>query len=348
MANKLVLNNTPIRTSVSYKINNITLNDLDIPTANNFANAVMNEQNVSVSNTVNALSPLVYGVGTELVNSDTEYNSIYNISPKESGANFELTYTFDDNNLNLTNLININADKDMDVKVIYRSNTDKPCFHNSVVRVNSSNEANVHVELVNFLNNSSEHFYSIENIVDEKSYSDIVIIDMGAKNSVGNLYTNLIGKKANSTINTVYIGKDDDVKDINYIAHLRGAKSEVDMNIQGALDDRSRKNFKGTIDFKSGCKGAVGSESEYCMLLSDDVSSIALPILLCTEDDVNGSHSAASGQADLSQVFYLMTRGFTRKEAIKILVKAGFYKITQRIKDIDLQNEILEEIDRRL
>ena len=41
------------------------------------------------------------------------------------------------------------------------------------------------------------------------------------------------------------------------------------------------------------------------MLLSDKAKSIALPMLLCTEEDVEGNHSTASGKVDEKQLFTL-------------------------------------------
>lgn len=43
-----------------------------------------------------------------------------------------------------------------------------------------------------------------------------------------------------------------------------------------------------------------------------------------------------------------MTRGFSYNEAIKLIVKASFEKIIERIKDEDLRQEIIEEIDKKL
>ena len=54
---------------------------------------------------------------------------------------------------------------------------------------------------------------------------------------------------------------------MNYIAELYGEKSNIDIEVQGALKDNAKKNFKGTIDFKKGCKKATGNENENCMLL---------------------------------------------------------------------------------
>ena len=114
------------------------------------------------------------------------------------------------------------------------------------------------------------------------------------------------------------------------------------------MKDSSKKNFKGTIDFKKGCKKAKGNENEYCMLLSDKAKSIALPMLLCTEADVEGNHSTASGKVDESAVFYIISRGLSYKEAVRLLVKANFNKIIEGIQDEEVKTEILQEIDKRL
>ena len=84
------------------------------------------------------------------------------------------------------------------------------------------------------------------------------------------------------------------------------------------------------------------------MLLSDKARSIALPILLCEEEDVSGAHSASSGKIDESKIFYLMSRGLGYNEARKLIVKSQFNEVIDEINDSDLREEIIKEIDRRL
>ena len=143
---------------------------------------------------------------------------------------------------------------------------------------------------------------------------------------------------AENDLKSIYLGIDNQIKDINYIAELRGKKTNIDIDVQGALKDSAKKNFKGTIDFKKGAKKSKGNENEYCMLLSNKAKSIALPMLLCTEEDVEGNHSTASGKVDMKQLFYLMTRGLSYKEAVKLIVKANFQKIIDRINDEELNS----------
>lgn len=188
----------------------------------------------------------------------------------------------------------------------------------------------------------------MENILEDNSDLNYTIIDIGGKNSIQNYYSNIIGKSAKNDLKTIYLGSENQIKDINYIAELRGQKSFVDIDVQGALKENAKKNFKGTIDFKKGCKKAKGNENEFCMLLSEKAKSLALPMLLCTEDDVEGNHSTASGKVDKEQLFYIMTRGLSYKEAVKLIVRANFNKTIERILDEEVKQNIIKEIDERL
>ena len=194
----------------------------------------------------------------------------------------------------------------------------------------------------------TNNFLSIESIVEEGAKLEVVIIDLGGNITVTNYYTNLSGKFSSSNVDSIYLGKDEQKIDINYIAHLNGEKSNCNIEVQGALKDKAIKNFKGTIDFKTGAVKSIGAENEFCMLLSDKAKSKALPMLLCTEEDVEGSHSTATGKVDESELFYLMTRGFSKKEAMKLIVKANFSAIIDKINDESLKEEIINEVDNRL
>lgn len=174
------------------------------------------------------------------------------------------------------------------------------------------------------------------------------MVEFGGKNNVVNYYANLQGYNSKNKLHSIYLGKEEQRIDLNYITELYGKKTNVDIEVNGALTDNARKNFKGTIDFKTGAKKAKGKENEYCTLLTDTSYSKALPMLLCTEDDVEGEHSTATGKVDDKELFYIMARGISEKEAKKIIVKAKFNSVINEIKNEKIQNLVLEEVDRRL
>ena len=342
---ELILNETPVRTSNNFRINNISVENVTLPTKKEiFNNIDIRQKGFECENISN--NPFAYGTGKVL---EDNINNFANHCLKMQGkGNLTITYNFDDNNTTLINNLEIIADGDSNILIIYKSNTDKKCFHNGKIKLISKENAKVDIAIVNLLNNNSDHFEEMENNLYADSTVNYIIIDIGGKNSITNYYSNAKGEKSVNKLQTVYLGIENQLKDLNYVAHLNGEKTVVNIDVQGALKDTAKKNFKGTLDFKKGCKKAKGDENEFCMLLSDKAKSIALPMLLCTEDDVEGNHSTASGKVDANDLFYIMSRGIEYKEAIKLIVRARFHKIIENIKDEDIKQEILQEIDRRL
>ena len=345
---KLKVNDTPVRTARNFKINNIEV-ELEIPEKiAEFKNVeIINDKSIIDSEVSNP--PLIYGTGKilEELNYETA-NSKIRIQTSIKKEDIKIRYNFDDNNVNLINQIEIIANGDTNVIIEYKSQTSLKCLHNGIIRTIVNENAKLNVTIVNLLNEESDNFEAIENRLEKNSKVNYTIIDIGGKTSVSNYYSNIIGENADNDLKSIYLGIGEQRKDINYIAELRGTKTNIDIDVQGALKDEAKKNFKGTIDFKKGSKKAKGNENEYCMLLSDKAKSIALPMLLCTEEDVEGNHSTASGKVDEKQLFYIMTRGISYKEAVKLIVKSKFNKIIERISDEELKDEILSEIDKRL
>ena len=344
----LELNETPVRTANNFRINNIEV-DTKIPTIiREFENVQITKSNCIISENVSK-DELVYGNNKELEDAVLDKaNSKIKIENNENVENVKITYIFDEDNLMLLNQIEIDASKDINVIIEYRSETDEECFHAGIIKTIAKAGAKINVTVLNLLNDNSENIESFENVIEKESKVFHKLIDIGAKNSVSNYYSNVIGDEAENDVKTIYLGQGTQLKDINYIIHLRGKKAKANIDVQGALKDSSKKNFKGTLDFKKGASKAKGNENEYCMLLSEKAKSIALPMLLCTEDDVEGNHSTASGKVDESAIFYIMSRGLSYKEAVKLLVKANFNKIIEEIQDEEVKAEILQEIDERL
>ena len=230
----------------------------------------------------------------------------------------------------------------------YISNQENENYHNGIIKSRAEKNAELNIVLVNLMNTKSNNFLAIENDFEENAKINYTIVDFGGKHSITNYYSNLQGDNCDNQLNTIYLGKENQVFDLNYIGELRGKKSNIDIEVQGALKDTSKKHFKGTIDFKKGCKKATGNENEACMLLSDTAKSIALPMLLCSEEEVEGNHSSSAGKIGEKELFYIMSRGFELKEAMKLMVRARFNQILEKIENEELREEILQEIDKRL
>lgn len=346
----IILNETPKRTSKSFGINNIVIKDFEMPKIKEFINLKM-ESEVEIKNENIQFEPK-YTIGEDLVEqiNKTSQNYVINID-KEISKPIILEFTLDEKQNVLVDNITIFAKKNSKANVILKyktKNNEVKAYHNGVCQVFAEASSQIKVTILNLLNLNSENYYSMNNKIAEKAKLEYIIADFGGNKTISNYYSNLEGESADNKINTMYLGAEEQLLDLNYVSEVYGKKANVDIEVYGALKDNARKNFKGTIDLKKGCKKAKGNENEYCMILSKTAKSKALPMLLCSEEDVQGNHSNSAGKIDEQKLYYIMTRGISKEEAQKLIVKAKFSSILEKIEDENTKKELIEEIDRRL
>jgi len=351
---KLKLNETPVRTSKNFNINNIKLENIEVPEiVHEFNNVqiINNSSNLNINENVSDFN-IAYGLHDNLTNLvKNKANKKIKLQVNENeDKEVQIEFKFDKNNTELVENIQIEAELNSKMTIIikYESEEDIKAFHNGIINVVAKENSTVNIVIVNLMNKVSNNFMSIQNDFEENAKVNYIIVDFGGKNSITNYYSNLLGDFSDNTLNTIYLGKEDQLFDLNYIAELRGKKTNIDIEVQGALKDKAKKHFKGTIDFKKGCKKATGNENEACMLLSDTARSLALPMLLCSEEEVEGNHSSSAGKIGEKELFYIMSRGFELKEAMKLMVRARFNEILERIENEELKNQIIDEIEKRL
>ena len=350
----MILNETPVRTSRNFNINNIKLENIEIPEiVHEFNNVqiINNSSNLNINENVSNFN-LVYGLHDDLTNlvKNKANKKIKLQANSNDESEVQIEFKFDKDNIELVENIQIVAETNSKMSIIikYESEEDIKAFHNGIISVVAKENATVNIVIVNLMNKVSNNFMSIQNDFEENAKVNYTIVDFGGRNSITNYYSNLLGDFSDNTLNTIYLGKEDQLFDLNYIAELRGKKTNIDIEVQGALKDKAKKHFKGTIDFKKGCKKATGNENEACMLLSDTAKSLALPMLLCSEEEVEGNHSSSAGKIGEKELFYIMSRGFELKEAMKLMVRARFNEILERIENEELKNQIINEIEKRL
>ncbi len=131
---------------------------------------------------------------------------------------------------------------------------------------------------------------------------------------------NLNGNDSQLLSNTAYLAEKSQKVDVNYVINHFGKRTSCDIAVNGVLNDNASKTFKGTIDFKCGSSGSVGTEVENVLLLGDNIVNKTLPVILCDEEDVNGNHGATIGRISDETLLYFASRGISAKDAEKLLV----------------------------
>ena len=91
--------------------------------------------------------------------------------------------------------------------------------------------------------------------------------------------------------------------------------------------DCAKKVFRGTIDFKNGSSDSVGSENETVLMLGEDVVNKTVPLILCAEENVEGTHGATIGELDDATLFYFESRGISKERAEAIMARAAIERL---------------------
>ncbi|MGH2692115.1 MAG: Fe-S cluster assembly protein SufD, partial [Actinomycetota bacterium] len=104
-----------------------------------------------------------------------------------------------------------------------------------------------------------------------------------------------------------------------------------DLLYKGALRDSSRVVYSGLIHIAPGAKGSDAFQTNRNVVLSDDAKADSIPNLEIENNDVRCSHAASVGPVDEDQVFYLQSRGISRDEAERLIVRGFFQEVLDRV-----------------
>jgi Fe-S cluster assembly protein SufD len=84
------------------------------------------------------------------------------------------------------------------------------------------------------------------------------------------------------------------------------------------------------------------------MLLSPKAKADSIPSLIVETDNVSASHGGTVGEVDEESVFYMMTRGISRMDAVRILVEGYFEPVVSKLDDPALEALVRGRIAEKL
>lgn len=222
---------------------------------------------------------------------------------------------------------------DLTVYMTYISTATASGTANVQTKIATAAGAKVKLVQVQLLGHGFTHLNDVGCQLDGDARFEVLQIQLGASKIYNGVRTELEGDGASFDAAIGYYGRNKQHLDMNFIANHYGKKTDCNMTADGVLQGGAFKIYRGTIDFKNGSAGATGDEKETVLMLSDDVVNQSIPLILCSEEDVQGNHGASIGKLDEDLLFYLMSRGFAEHEAIDMMAKAKIESLCRRIED---------------
>ena len=110
-----------------------------------------------------------------------------------------------------------------------------------------------------------------------------------------------------------------------------------DLAYKGALRDRARSVWRGIIKVDKGAQGTDAFQENRNLLLSGHAHADSIPGLQILANDVRCTHAATVSRVDSELLFFLMARGFERREAEQMLVTAFYADALNRIDNLAIR-----------
>lgn len=182
----------------------------------------------------------------------------------------------------------------------------------------------------------------------EKDANVHVISGFLSQNLEADLNVNLNGENARAMVNAIVVSNDQQQQTVDvHMTHF-APYSYGDMYNVGISNGYGRVTLNGIEKIEKGMKQANAFQTLKGIILSDFSMVDVNPILLIDEYDVKAGHGATVGKIEEQQLYYLQSRGLSKIEAEKLIIKGYIKPILDEINDQNLVDRLETTIYERI
>ena len=171
---------------------------------------------------------------------------------------------------------------------------------------------------------------------------------LGGRLAKVNQHVALTGEDAEAQVNGVMFTHDKQHLNYSTHQHHKAPYCRSDLLYKTALQDKSRTVWRGMIKVDRVAQRTDAYQRNDNLMLSREARADSIPGLEIEADDVRCTHGSTSGRVDDQQLFYAMTRGYTRKEAVRMIVEGFLQQVFDRITIESVREALGEAIGRRV
>ena len=154
---------------------------------------------------------------------------------------------------------------------------------------------------------------------------------LGSRLAKVNQRVALTGPNAEAQVNGVMFTQGRQHLSYNTHQHHEAPQCRSDLLYKAAVQDHSRTVWRGMIQVDHEAQQTDAYQRNDNLMLSPTARTDSIPGLEIEADDVRCTHGSTSGRVDDQQLFYAMTRGYSRREAVRMIVAGFFQQVFDRI-----------------
>ncbi len=167
------------------------------------------------------------------------------------------------------------------------------------------------------------HVGGVHTLLNNDAVLNGFLLSLGSQFKRTDMVVHHIGQGSHCDLAGLYLTRGEEHSDLNACIEHRTPHCFTDEVFRGILADRSKAVFNGRIHIHKDAQKTLANLSNKNLLLDQGAEIYTKPELEIYADDVRCSHGATVSQIQSDALYYLQTRGISRKEA-EIMLSYGF------------------------
>ncbi len=189
------------------------------------------------------------------------------------------------------------------------------------------------------------HFDSLRADLKKDANLNFVSGSLGSKALRQDFRVDLLGPNANVSLKGVQL-LDANCEAYNHVlVNHRAENCESNQHFKQVVFDKGKGVFEGKIFVESQAQKTNAYQLCNSLTLGDKALAIAKPNLEIFADDVKASHGATISKLGSSELFYLLSRGLSKKDAKRFLVKGFCSEITELMSQKKVKDNCFEVLN---
>lgn len=231
----------------------------------------------------------------------------------------------------------------------YLSNNDgEGSIFNIVTEVIANDNSKVQYGAVDNLGKGVTTYVNRRGVVGRDATLEWALGLMNDGDTISENVTNLMGDGSVGDTKTVVVGRGEQKQNFTTKVVHFGKNSDGQILKHGVMKDSASSVFNGIGKIEHGASKSNAEQESRVLMLSEKARGDANPILLIDEDDVTAGHAASAGRIDPLQLYYLMSRGISKKEAERLVIHGFLAPVVNQLPIESVKNQLIDVIERKV
>ncbi len=201
---------------------------------------------------------------------------------------------------------------------------------------------------INDLNNNDLNYNLNQVNVKENGIFENFILSCSSSFFKNDIQCILKENHSSGFINGAILAQDNQHHEIKTNINHIGQNTKSYQKIKSVLNKNSKAIFQGKVHVDSNAQKTDGYQLSKAIILDKDSEFDSKPELEIYADDVKCSHGSTSGNVEEDSLYYLMTRGLSRKESLRLLINGFLNDIVDAIKSNTIKDFISSNLEKQI